>query len=589
MLTIHPFFHTHRRVLRNDITHHLLAANTAQRNQQSKTEKKNETGEKFSQMNRKASSSPEGDGANAPGATPPPPTSPPPQAPVAEPKGGKKKNVRKECSNDECDKRVFIRGRCSKHIARKKCTAEDCETLAPPEGKGKCYAHRDQKRCKVGGCTAMVHAAGRKGKCIEHSVREKCKAEGCDTLAQLTGKGTCYKHSDRKQCRVDGCLSVSAAKGKCAKHNRTQCIHEDTDGRCADLAIRGRTKCSKHMPRVQCRHHHGNPPTQCRAAAILGKTVCSRHGQGKTTANAAEAAVPTPATTSEGKRAGTNSEGDDGGPPSGAERMEEKVPRPMKRKGTEGEDDEATSDRGGSNGTAGTGGRGTGDASASKVRRKTSLTFGDVNTALASVAKAAADRCLVETCPRAARGYYLCREHSGLYRCTARSAGGVRCSALTKSTMVGGTCAAHAKLGADEKMVKGGFTIFPDKSLNDDHNNRSDAVPVMKRQGVFNLVACSFSALGDTAVACNRNGYQASGDGGKLYCNKHRIFERLRATLATFERTGELDQGRLREVPKLADGTKPNWDAAVAEKLGLRPDGAIGWSQPRGKGGGGSG
>ena len=94
----------------------------------------------------------------------------------------------------------------------------------------------------------------------------------------------------------------------------------------------------------------------------------------------------------------------------------------------------------------------------------------------------------------------------------------------------------------------------------------------MKRQGVFDLVACAFSTLGDRAEACSTNGYHASDDKNTPYCKKHRIFECLRTTLATLDSARDLDQDKIRGVPKLKDGNT-NWDAAVAEKLGLKQDG----------------
>ena len=202
-----------------------------------------------------------------------------------------------------------------------------------------------------------------------------------------------------------------------------------------------------------------------------------------------------------------------------------------------------------------------------------------VTSALATVGRNAAatavrnsnGKCLVSTCFLSSRGHFLCREHSGLYRCTAQTASGAACKMLTDSTTVRRTCAAHAESESKEKMTEGGSTISSGKSTRSDSGGGGGS----NSSGGVKLVACAFSS--DTGVKCTRNGEQVVGI-GEPYCKKHYVFTHLRTTLVALEHLGLLDQSRLpgREAQLTTNKEKMNWGAAVANKLGhLKPDGTI--------------
>ena len=503
---------------------------------------------------------------------------------------------------------------------------------APVDGasftKKKCYKQRERKVCTEEACTTRAHSVG-KGKCFKHSKKKVCTEERCDTPSSTTGKGKCFKHSEKKVCTVDGCTTDSVFNRKCARHNTTQCTYIDTDGRgrCERVAAYRHTKCPGHTQRARCRHGADDPAMQCRAFANSGVPFCGRHGTAAAAAAAAACSVAgiknvsvqasAHSTRSLADVAGTLSPDAQGAPAAAAALSNQ--PRKKRRIVTgcrcgstshvrtshkecplNGRQSKRAGEPASERMEAGS--RSTVGAAAAvdagrDVRRRDRADGGErepgavagrevveedipgppaeyVSPATAAFTAAAernaAARCIVTRCPRSARGHYLCREHSGLYRCTARSVGGTPCSVLTDSNIVGGTCAAHSNIGTDTKMAKGGFTVFSDES------DRA-AAPVLKRTGVFRLVACAFSTLGGTGVTCTKNGYQADGCTAAVYCKKHRIFKSLSAALAELERAEKLDHSSLpvQDAFKLEDG-KVDWDAIVADKLGyLKPDGSI--------------
>jgi hypothetical protein len=371
-------------------------------------------------------------------------------------------------------------------------------------------------------------------------------------------------------------------------HSKTQCESTDDDGQCTKFAVYLRTKCAGHMPRKQCRHGKDNAATQCRAAANLGTVFCGIHRREESEAAAAAAAA-----SGKGKSDGTGH--DDGGPtkrkrtskkgtPRGSKRMRGGGLTPVEREAGElaakgmpslpSNADAVTSALATAGRTA---------AATTVVERAAESTpslpsnADAVTSALATVGRNAAatavrnsnGKCLVSTCFLSSRGHFLCREHSGLYRCTAQTASGAACKMLTDSTTVRRTCAAHAESESKEKMTEGGSTISSGKSTRSDSGGGGGS----NSSGGVKLVACAFSS--DTGVKCTRNGEQVVGE---PYCKRHYVFTHLRTTLVALEHLGLLDQSRLpgREAQLTTNKEKMNWGAAVANKLGhLKPDGTI--------------
>ena len=361
-----------------------------------------------------------------------------------------------------------------------------------------------------------------RGLCYTHLDRKKCALADCNKLAHPAGDGKCSTHRERrerkKKCKEEACTSISVARGKCTLHNKTRCVHTDNNEQCTKFAVYRRTKCFGHMPRKQCRHGEDDTDTQCKAKANNGTFFCGTHRRGERAARGERAVAA--AAASKGKSA-------DSGPKDDARKTDGE-----KRKWS-------TKDTG-----AGT-----------KRMRRGALGFSDdtVTTALAAAgrnaAPASAGRCLFSTCFLSSRGHLLCREHSGLYRCTAQTASGAACKTLTDSTSVRRTCTAHSK----EKMEQD-----------------SGAIP--KRQG---LVACAFSS--DAGVECTKNGAQVGDDSSEAYCKRHYVFTHLRMTLAALEHDDALDLSRLpgHEAYR-TENEEMNWGAAVASKLPhLKPDGSI--------------
>ena len=343
-------------------------------------------------------------------------------------------------------------------------------------------------------------------------------------------------------------------------HNKTQCVHTDNDEQCTKFAVYRRTQCSGHMPRKQCRHGEDDTAAQCKAAANSGTFFCGVHRRGERAAAAAAAAA------SKMKSGGTVPKGDAG-------------------KTDGGKRNSSTADTGAGPKRIRSGAHGGWTATEQEVvelfaNSMPSVTADTVTTALATAGRNAAGRCLVSTCFLSSRGHFLCREHSGLYRCTAQTANGEACEILTSSTSVRRTCTAHSKIESAEKMVQGGSTHGSGESTRSDIGGGSSsgggaAAPIPKRQAGVTLVACAFSS--DTGVKCNRNGDHGGVDIGKPYCKRHYIFTHLRTTLTALERDKALDLTRLpvHEASQVTD-EKMDWCAAVANKLGhLKPDGTI--------------
>ena len=159
--------------------------------------------------------------------------------------------------------------------------------------------------------------------------------------------------------------------------------------------------------------------------------------------------------------------------------------------------------------------------------------------------------CLVNRCPRSALGRYLCREHSGLYRCVGTSAETAKkCEAISQSVLLGGTCPAHS---ASSSWRCTSTSSSGEASCGSPHFVNAACLRHSK------LAACAFANQGET---CTKNGYQTGVDGMPTYCTKHLLFTHLRTTLEVLDHGDTLDPSRLPAQPefKLRTGGV-NWQA----------------------------